>query len=59
MELIAAAMRNVPWSAQAVYFTDGMVYVNARADRNVQPGMVLGVYRMAQAELHFIDSVRR
>lgn len=35
-------MRNVPWSAQAVYFTDGMVYVNARADRNVQPGMVLG-----------------
>lgn len=45
VELIAVGMRNVPWSALVVDAADGKVYVNAGAERNVQPGMELNVYR--------------
>lgn len=45
VELIAAGMRNVPWTAHVVDFSDGQVYVAAGADRNVQAGMPLTVYR--------------
>lgn len=45
VEQIAAGMRGVPWSALVVDANDGTVYVNAGADRNVQAGMVLNVYR--------------
>ena len=45
VEQIAAGMRNVPWSALVVDASDGKIYVNAGAERNVQPGLVLSVYR--------------
>lgn len=45
VEQIAADMRGVPWSALVVDANDGTVYVNAGAERNVQAGMVLNVYR--------------
>lgn len=45
VEQIAAGMRSVPWSALVVDAGDGKVYVNAGAERNVQTGMVLNVYR--------------
>lgn len=45
VEQIAAGMRSVPWSALVVDANDGTVYVNAGAERNVQAGVVLNVYR--------------
>lgn len=47
VELIAAAMRNVPWAAQVVDVADAAssIYVSAGADRSVTPGLVLAVYR--------------
>jgi len=45
VEQIAAGMKSVPWSALVVDVNDGMVYVNAGAERNVQAGMTLNVYR--------------
>lgn len=45
VQLIAEGMRTVPWSAQVIEATDGRVYVNAGADRNVQAGTQLTVYR--------------
>lgn len=45
---IAAGMNAVPWSAQVVQVTGERVYVNAGADRNMQPGAVLNVYRRGQ-----------
>lgn len=45
VEMIAADMRAVPWSAQVVETDGERVYVNAGADRNVQAGTVLTVYR--------------
>lgn len=45
VEQIATGMRGVPWSALVVDANEGMVYVNAGADRNVQVGMILNVYR--------------
>ena len=45
VDQIAAGMRNVPWSALVVDATDGKIYVNAGAERNVQPGLALTVYR--------------
>lgn len=45
VEQIAAGMKGVPWTALVVDTDDGTVYVNAGADRNVQSGMVLNVYR--------------
>ena len=45
VEQIAAGMRNVPWSALVVDASDGKVYINAGAERNMQVGMVLTVYR--------------
>lgn len=44
VELIAAAMRNVPWSALVVDASD-KIYVNAGSERNVTAGMTLNVYR--------------
>jgi hypothetical protein len=38
-------MRDVPWSALVVDASGGKVYVNAGAERNVQAGMILTVYR--------------
>lgn len=48
VEMIAASMRAVPWSAQVVEADGGRVYVNAGADRNVQAGTVLTVYRQGK-----------
>lgn len=45
VELIASAMRSVPWSAMVIDAANGQVYVNAGADRNVQVGLPLAVYR--------------
>lgn len=45
---IAAGMNAVPWSAQVVQVTGERVYVNAGADRNMQSGTVLNVYRRGQ-----------
>lgn len=45
VEQIAAGMKGVHWSALVVDANDGTVYVNAGAERNVQAGMVLNVYR--------------
>ncbi len=45
VELIAASMRNVPWSALVIDATGGKIYVNAGADRNVAQGATLHVYR--------------
>jgi curli biogenesis system outer membrane secretion channel CsgG len=41
---IASGMRGVLWSALVVEASDGKVYVNVGADRNVQSGMILHVY---------------
>ncbi|MBX9803711.1 MAG: CsgG/HfaB family protein [Caulobacteraceae bacterium] len=45
VEQIASGMRRVAWTALVVDVTDGGVYVNAGSDRNVEPGMVLDVWR--------------
>lgn len=45
VELIAAGMRSVPWSALVIDAGNGLVYVNAGADRNVRAGLALTVYR--------------
>ncbi len=45
VDQIAAGMRNVPWSAIVVDAAANGVYVNAGADRNVQPGLTLSVWR--------------
>lgn len=45
VEQIAAGMKGVVWSALVVDANAGTVYVNAGAERNVQSGMVLNVYR--------------
>ena len=44
VEFIAAGMNKVPWSALVVDAADGKIYVNAGADRNVQPGTQLTAY---------------
>ena len=48
VEQIAAGMKGVPWSALVVDANDGTIYVNAGADRNVQAGLVLHVYRQGK-----------
>ena len=48
VELIASGMRNVPWSAMVVDANNGMVFVNAGAERNVQIGLALSVYRQGK-----------
>ncbi len=48
VELIASSMRSVPWSAMVIDANNGMVYVNAGADRNVQVGLALNVYRQGK-----------
>ncbi len=45
MEQIAIGMKGVSWSALVVDASEGMVYVNAGADRNVQNGLTLYAYR--------------
>ena len=45
VDQIAAGMRNVPWSALVIEASEAGVYLNAGAHRNVQPGLVLNVYR--------------
>ncbi|MGV9005877.1 MAG: CsgG/HfaB family protein [Brevundimonas sp.] len=45
VDQIAAGMRNVPWSAIVVDVAANGVYLNAGADRNVQPGLSLSVWR--------------
>ncbi len=44
VEQIAAGMRTVPWSALVIETDGAMVYLNAGADRNVQPGLTLNVF---------------
>ncbi len=48
VELIASNMRSVPWSAMVIEANNGMVYVNAGTDRNVQVGLTLNVYRQGK-----------
>lgn len=48
VELIALSMRSVAWSAMVIEANDGMVYINAGADRNVQVGLGLSVYRQGK-----------
>lgn len=38
----------VPWSGLVVQNRGGLIYVNAGADQNVQPGMTFGVYRKGE-----------
>ena len=45
VDQISAGMRNVPWSALVVDVAANGVYLNAGADRNVQPGLSLSVWR--------------
>jgi curli biogenesis system outer membrane secretion channel CsgG len=45
VELIASGMRSIPWSALVIDARDGTVFVNAGAERNVQIGLTLNVYR--------------
>lgn len=45
VEQIAAGMKSVSWSALVIEANNGQVYVNAGAERNVQPGLLLNVYR--------------
>lgn len=45
VEQIAAGMRSVPWSALVVDASGGTVYINAGAQRGMQAGMALNVYR--------------
>lgn len=45
VELIASGMRSVPWSAMVIDASNGQVYLNAGADRNVQVGLALTAYR--------------
>lgn len=45
VDQIASGMRRVAWSAMVVEATEGGVYLNAGADRNVQPGLTLNVWR--------------
>ena len=48
VELIASGMRNVPWSAMVVDANNGLVVLNAGAQRNVQVGLNLSVYRQGK-----------
>ena len=45
VEQIAGGMREVEWSALVVDAAANGVYLNAGADRNVQPGLMLSVWR--------------
>ena len=45
VEQIAAGMKSLPWSALVIDAEGDKVFVNAGAERNVQPGMTLHVYR--------------
>jgi curli biogenesis system outer membrane secretion channel CsgG len=45
VDQIATGMRDVPWSAIVVDAAANGVYLNAGADRNVQPGLSLSVWR--------------
>ena len=45
VDQIAAGMRSVQWSALVVDAAEGGVYINAGADRNVQSGLMLSVWR--------------
>jgi len=45
VEQIASGMRRVAWSAMVVDAAENGVYLNAGADRNVQPGLTLAVWR--------------
>lgn len=45
---LAAGLGNVPWSALVVDDRAGVVYINAGADQNVQPGLTLGVDRKGE-----------
>ena len=45
VDQIAAGMRDVPWSAIVVDAAETGVYLNAGADRNVQQGLTLTVWR--------------
>lgn len=49
VEQIAAGMKSMSWSALVIEANNGQVYVNAGADRNVQPGLLLNVYRKGKA----------
>lgn len=54
VEQIAIGMKEVSWSALVVDASEGMVYVNAGADRNVQSGLHLNAYRKGKV---FTDPV--
>lgn len=45
VDQIASGMRRVAWSAIVVDAAENGVYLNAGADRNVQPGLTLTVWR--------------
>jgi curli biogenesis system outer membrane secretion channel CsgG len=45
---IGIGMTSVPWSATVVENDGGTVYIAAGADRNMQPGMTLHVYRVGK-----------
>ena len=45
---LSAGLGNVPWSALVVDDRAGVVYINAGADQNVQPGLMLGVDRKGE-----------
>ncbi|MES3022398.1 MAG: CsgG/HfaB family protein [Pseudomonadota bacterium] len=45
LEQISAGMENVPWSALVIDASNGVVYLNAGADRKMAAGTTLGVYR--------------
>lgn len=45
VDQIAAGMRRVEWTALVVDAAQNGVYLNAGADRNVQPGLTLSVWR--------------
>lgn len=45
VDQIASGMRRVAWSATVVDAAENGVYLNAGADRNVQPGLTLAVWR--------------
>ncbi len=45
---LAAGLGNVPWTALVVDNRAGVIYINAGADQNVQPGLTMGAYHKGE-----------
>ena len=48
MAKLGDGLARAPWSAMVVDDRSGVVYVNAGADQNVQPGLTLAAFRKGE-----------